>query len=154
MSFLIVNQDGVEYEYGDNDYVGFQPKFTKKPVYLMIKEHFFTFRLDDSFQQSLRSEQEIVMFLRQTINNTAFLKKLWIDQEELFNATKLSPGYDLFYSTDHWLHLESIFDLPSENAFFKSLAKAIYQKDPALIDKSLTNTDWTLWKEYDSVEFY
>lgn len=79
-------------------------------------------------------------------------EKFWLDREMLSEEIELSDKLNLFYQTEEWAHIDE--EIPSENKFFQSLAKAIELNDASIIDNSNSNTHWSnwVWSDFEKQE--
>ncbi|GAB6552364.1 hypothetical protein bcgnr5378_05470 [Bacillus cereus] len=84
--------------------------------------------------------------------SSKYKNELLLSDGSLRKELTLPYEFKRFYHTEEWNHTDE--EKPSENEFFRSLAKAIEEGDSGLIKYQAPNTHWSnwTWSDFDSQE--
>lgn len=127
--------------------------FTKHPLRIRLNGDYFHVQIPESCQADVTEENEWITLLREMAKHQDLLDSLWMTDQEQFDIVQ--HVYDKpLYTTESWFHPETYSQLPSQSPFFQSVAKSLIYQDPTCIVNINTNTDWRLWSDFDTVEYF
>nr|WP_260859227.1 hypothetical protein [Bacillus pumilus] len=130
-----------------------EPGFTKHPLRIRLNGDYFHVQIPESCQADVTEENEWITLLREMAKHQDLLDSLWMTDREQFDIVQ--HVYDKpLYTTGSWFHPETHSQLPSRSPFFQSVAKSLIYQDPTCIVNINTNTDWRLWSDFDTVEYF
>ncbi|RAP25277.1 hypothetical protein C2W59_00239 [Bacillus pumilus] len=130
-----------------------EPGFTEQPLRIKLDGDYFNVQIPESCRANITEENEWITLLREMAKHRDLLDGLWMTDQEQFDIVQ--HVYDKpLYTTESWFHPETDGQLPSQSPFFQSVAKSLIYQDPTCIVNINTNTDWRLWSDFDSVEYF